>query len=482
LKRQVIRAMPWSLAESLVNGLAGLALTFILAWFLEPTEVGQATIALAVVGVIEIVAGLGMAEAVVGAKSGDTRVTDTAFTTVLLLAVVAAGTCAFLAAPVGRFYNDPHVAQLLAVAALILPVNALVAIPTALLIRKMRAAALTLRMMTGRVTTIFATAVLAYLHFGAWALVLGALIGSCTSLVVIALMTSRWPRLQFRQKEFRGLLKFGAAFSIERMLWNVMIRLFWLVLGYVHGPTILGYFQFAQRLIDETANLIQTFSIRFGLSFFSALERAGRDPTDAFLKASLLITAVAAPVFTGLALVLPDLIGAVFAAKWAPAAIVGQIVALGWVVSFPRVLVGPVLRARGRQGGLVLYAAVACVVTIVAGLLTSGQSLLVVALAWATRYVVGVPWGFYAINRYLGISPARQIAASARPVIAAALMAIVVLCVTTLLRDVSPIKRLIAEVAIGAGTYVIILALIDRATVRLGRALLVDMRQMMRAA
>ena len=154
LKRQVIGAVPWSIAEGLVNGLAGLALTFVLAWFFEPTEVGQATIALAIVGVIEIIAGIGLVEAFIGARSGDTLVSDTAFTAVFSLAVVAVVVCWFLAGPIGRFYDQPHVSELLQVAALILPVNAIAAIPTGLLVRKMRAAVLTLRMTTGRVVTI----------------------------------------------------------------------------------------------------------------------------------------------------------------------------------------------------------------------------------------------------------------------------------------------------------------------------------------
>lgn len=467
LKRQVIRAVPWSLAESVANGLAGVALMFVLAWLLEPSEIGQATIALSVVGIAEVIAGLGMVEALVGARSADTRVSDTAFTTVVVLAFVAAGACYLFAGPVGHLYDEPHVTELLQVAALILPVNALVAIPTALFIRKMRAAAVTLRMTVARVATILATGILAYLHFGAWALVLGTLAGSCVTLAIMLPMMSRVPRLRFSANEFRKLFVFGAALSIERLLWSLMIRLFWLALGYVHGPTILGLFQFAQRLIDESANLVQTFVIRFGLSLFAALERAGRDPTEAFLKATRLIAAVAVPIFTGLALVMPDLIGIFFAAKWQPAVIVAQVAALGWVVSFPRSLVGAVLRARGRQAGLVGYSALSCVLTVAAALMTGGHGLLIIALAWITRHFVGVPWSFYAIRRYLGTPVKRQIAASIRPMIAAALMAGAVSGVAILMQSHSAIERLIAEIATGVVVYAVALVLIDRETLRL---------------
>jgi O-antigen/teichoic acid export membrane protein len=478
LRRQVIRAVPWSVAESVVNGLAGVALIFILAWLLEPAEIGQATIALSVVGVAEIIAGLGMVEALVGARSGDTRTSDTAFTTVVVLAFGAAGACYLLAGPVGRFYHEPHVTDLLEVAALILPVNALVAIPTGLFIRKMRAAAVTLRMTAARVGTILATGILAYLHFGAWAVVLGTLIGSCVTLLVTLPMMPRLPRLRFSVMEFRKLFVFGAAMSIERLLWGLMARLFWLALGYVHGPAILGLFQFAQRLIDETALLVQTFVIRFGLSFFAALERAGRDPTEAFLKATRLITALATPIFAGIALIIPDLIGAIFDPKWAPAIIVAQVAALGWVVSFPRVLVGPVLRAKGHQAGLVGYAMLACVLTVTAGLMTAGHGLLIIALAWITRHFIGIPWSFYAIRRYLGVSVKRQVAASIRPIIAAALMGGAVFGIAILAQGYSTIERLIAEIATGVVVYAVAVALIDRETLRLLGAFAADLKRL----
>jgi O-antigen/teichoic acid export membrane protein len=478
LKRQVIRAVPWSVAESVVNGLAGVGLMFVLAWLLEPVEIGQATIALSVVGVAEVIAGLGMIEALVGARSSDTLVSDTAFTAVVAAALVAAGGCYFLAVPVGRLYHEPHVTELLQVAALILPVNALVAIPTGLFMRKMRAAAVALRMTVSRVATILATGILAYLHFGAWAVVLGTLIGSCVTLVAILPLMPRWPRLRFSAREFRKLFVFGAALCIERLLWGLMIRLFLLVLGYVHGPAILGLVRFAQRLIDESANLVQTFVIRFGLSLFAALERAGRDPTEAFLKATRLIAAVAVPIFAGLALVMPDLIGTVFASKWAPAVIVAQVAALGWVVSFPRSLVGAVLRARGRQAGLVGYAALACALTIAAGLMTGGQGLFIIALAWVTRHLVGIPWGFYAIHRYLGTPVKRQVAASIRPMIAAAIMAGAVTVVSMLMQGQSGIERLITEIAAGAAVYAAALALIDRETLHLLVGLVGDLKRL----
>jgi len=265
-------------------------------------------------------------------------------------------------------------------------------------------------------------------------------------------------------------------------MWSSMFRLFWLVIGYVHGPAVLGYFQFAQRFIEETANLVRAFLIRFGLSFFAALERAGKDPTEAYLKATRLVTAVTAPTFTGLALVMPDLFGTIFDSRWAPAVIVAQITALGWVIAFPRVLLGPVLRARGRQSEMLIYATVSCLLVVAGGLLSAGLGLFIVTLIWVSHQLIGLPISLYALNRHLRISPKRQVAAYVRPLVAAALMAGVVLGIEVLAQDWAAGKRLVALVAAGAASYIIAIALIDRATLRLGLTLLAEMRQIKRPA
>jgi hypothetical protein len=131
---------------------------------------------------------------------------------------------------------------------------------------------------------------------------------------------------------------------------------------------------------------------------------------------------------------------------------------------------------------LVIYAVLSSSVTLGAVLLTGGQGLLVIALAWLLHHFVGLPWSLYALNRYVGISPRRQIGASIRPLVATALMACAVLAVAALTKDFAQTARLIATVATGAASYFIAIAMIDRTTVQIGRSLFSDMVQLRRSA
>src|SRR5262249_38919050 len=141
LNRKVAAAVPWAVGEGVMNGLVGLGQIFLLTWLLTPADMGHAAIATAIVGTIEIIASMGISDAVVGAPSADTRLTDSAFTGAMMLAIGAAALSFAIAGPVGRLYGDPLISDLMRVAAITPPLNALLAIPSALLARKMRAAA-----------------------------------------------------------------------------------------------------------------------------------------------------------------------------------------------------------------------------------------------------------------------------------------------------------------------------------------------------
>ena len=465
LNRKVVAAVPWAVGEGVMNGIVGLGQIFLLTWLLKPVDMGHAAIVMAIVGTIEIIASMGIADAVVGAPSADTRLTDSAFTGAIVLALGAGALSFLIAGPVGRFYDDPLITDLMRGAALTPPLNALLAVPSGLLARKMRAAALTLRMTAGRIALLTSTAFFAYLHLGAWSIILGNIVGALISGLVLLMTMSRWPRLRYNHKDFTSLIRFGGALSFERLVWSLMTRFFWLIIGYIHGPTVLGYFQFAQRLVDETANLVQTFSIRFGLSIFAALKRAGRDPTEAFLNVTHLITLVASPLFMGIAVVMPDTMGSVFDARWAPGVEITQLAALGWVIAFPRSLVGPALRAQGHQSSLVGYAVVCCVVTLVGGALTGGQTLHFIGLAWVARHLIGLPWSFYAIDRYLKIGAWRQITSSVRPFLATLIMGAIVYALSHQLGAWPQLPRLCVLVATGGASYLVLVALLDRTTI-----------------
>ncbi|WP_179221885.1 oligosaccharide flippase family protein [Inquilinus limosus] len=449
LETRVVRAAPWAAAEALSNAVTGFASVLVAGWFLAPVDIGRAGIAISIVMLLGLISGFGIQESLVRHRSVHTSVTDTAFTGLVGIALVAVAACWILAFPVGWLFDDPQVPLLLGTMSLLLLLNAAMAVPVAILTRKMRANVLTRRMMLARVAQVAGIAALGYAGLGAWAMIGGMLFSNALSVVVLWAAMPRRPRFRFHAHEFRSLSSFGGSISLEMLLWQGTSRAFALMVGYFHGTAALGYFQFAQRLVEEAGNLIQGNIVRFGLSFFSDLERSSRDPSRVFLAATGLITAFGGPMFIGLLLVAPDLVPLVFGAKWVPAAPLVQIFAATWFFLLSRALVGPLLRAKGRQNILVLYAFVACVITLTSGLVTAQMPLVLVVLGWASRNLVSLPWSYLMVGRYGGIPAAQQLRAVVRPLLPMVLMAIFVIATQILLRDAGTGARLAASIVVG---------------------------------
>jgi teichuronic acid exporter len=274
--------------------------------FIAPVELGAASTAIATVAVIEVVSSAGLQEAVVRSRSADTDVTDTAFIMAMTFAVLGMVVCYLAALGVAAAFGDRRLIALVLVASLLLPFNALAAVPSAILRRKMRAGVLTRRIIAGKILGLFTLSIAGVSGLGSWSLVLANLATSLGSLVTILMAMNRWPRMRFARQEAGELLHFGAMVSAETILYTINTRTFGLLFGYFHGLAALGNFQLAVRLADEVANLIHNTVARFGLPFFAGKERMAADTKSSFLTGTQLIMAVTTPLFTGIALVAYD--------------------------------------------------------------------------------------------------------------------------------------------------------------------------------
>jgi O-antigen/teichoic acid export membrane protein len=92
------------------------------------------------------------------------------------------------------------------------------------------------------------------------------------------------------------------------------------MVGYLHGVTVLGFFQVGQRIVDECATLFQSFTIRYGVAYFAAHSRRRMDAREDLVNSSKTLAYAFMPVFAGLALCADSLVMSIFGPGWEPAA------------------------------------------------------------------------------------------------------------------------------------------------------------------
>jgi teichuronic acid exporter len=460
------------MGEAFFNTLYGVSVVVVIGRFIAPVELGAASMAIATVALIEVVSSVGLQEAVVRSKSADTDVTDTAFVMAMAFAVLGMVACFVAAFLVSAAFGDRRLITLVLVASLLLPFNALATVPSAILRRKMRAGALTRRMIAGKILGLFTLSIAGVSGLGSWSLVLANLATSLGSLVMILMAMKRWPRMRFAHQEAGELLHFGAMVSAESILYAINSRAFGLLFGYFHGLAALGNFQLAVRLTDEVANLIHNTIARFGMSFFAGKERMAADTSSSFLIGTQLIMAVTTPLFTGIALVAYDFTAVAFGSRWEDSAQFIQIIAISMAAGFQVILVGPVLRARGQQTILVSYAAFAAGFVMISCIATAQMPAVFGVIGFGSIQFVSTAFIAWTVQRHLQISLKVQSSNVIGPLAAAATMAVAVICFQLSLAGVTPIIRLVGSITIGMIVYSMALWFLSPAVVARAKGLL----------
>lgn len=457
------KATPWAVGGSVIASASTFLSTLIVARVLEPRDFGIAATAIAVPALIVSLIISPFNQSIVRAPSTDTKTVDQILSLLLILGVLGAAICFLIGLVVGHSNDDAQMFGLMAVSGLDCLLVAIMTVPSALLVRKMRTRELAMRTLGYKVVSIIATLVLALAGYGAWSLVVGILAGDLASCVLLWRSQLRIPRWRWPDRSMRELVSMSVWISAEQGLSSIAVRGFVILFGQFHGLAALGYLNFAVRLVDEAANLIATSVTRVAVAFFSAIERAGQSHARAFLIGTHAIMLIATPMLLGLAAVAPDLIPLLFGAKWIPAVFAVQVIAFFWSLRMSRLLAPSVLRAIGIQRSLAGNALIALIFSFAALFATARAPLMVAIAAYGVRILVTLPLGLRQLARSANIPVRQQIMVTAKPFAAALLMALVVTMLRTEFVDHLPAWQILAiSVFVGSVIYLSFLALFDR--------------------
>jgi O-antigen/teichoic acid export membrane protein len=455
------RAIPWAVFDGVFNAVYSAAMVLILGWFFLPSDLGLATVAQATAQLVEAAYSGGIQESMVRARCGHTRISDTAHCLAVAFSFAGMVVCGLVSIPLAYAYHSDQIVWLTLVAAATLPLNGLASIPSAILIRKMRTPLFTRRLVAAKLLSLTALILGALFKLGPWSIILASLASSSATLVLLYVSLTRWPRLRWTHSEARTLFRYGLLSSADLFCWIATSRLFSVLFGIFHGTEALGNFQFAQRLLDEIAALVQTAVGRLSLSYFAQLERTKGDMASAFQTGTRLLNTFAAPIFTGLALVASDLIPAAFNPRWASTIPYIWILAAVWVLAFSRILVPPILKAQGRPGLLLSFGLVKAVYAMAVVTATSGMAPIAAVLGWGSTELAMAPWCLIMAQRYLSVPLGRQIVQVLPALMAAAVMCGAVFALQHAAANFSSWHRLMLSIAAGFLSYSAAIYLID---------------------
>ena len=462
LTDRVRGAVLWRSGSQIVGQLVTWCATFLVIRMLAPSDYGLFAMAQAILVFLNLMSGWGFANALVRGESVTRLEIRQVFGMLLLLNVGLAIAQLALAPLAASYFQQPMVASLLSVQALLYLANPFIALPQALLARQMNFKRQAQVYLLAALISAATALACASAGWGVWTLVAAPFALFTTQAIGLTWMARSlvWP--SFRFAGAGHLFRYGSAMIAVQLCWFVQSQSDVFIAGRVVGPHELGLYTTALLL---TQILTAKFIPALNDVAFAAYSQIKGDPdavAAAFLKGVRLIMLVALPFCFGLAVTAEPLTLTALGPKWIEA--VPLVRLLAWSMAFMtlQLLFQPATNALGHARITLRVAIAGAVIMPVCFL--AGIQFGIAGLAWA--WLLGFPL-FTVVAAaislpVIGASAAGLGRAVAPGLIASAAMAAAVVGLDSLLPVMAAPARLAILVPFGAALYFGLLAAFAR--------------------
>lgn len=323
--RRIVNSVGWSAVETTGRHLAMFAVFVALARHLGPEAFGLAALAMVMPLILAAPVTKGIPEALIQRPEIDPLHLDSAFWLLVTVGAVLSAVTWFGADLIGKAFGEPLLGELVRWTCLVITIQAIAAVPTAILKRELRFRTFALRTLTGSITGGTVGIAMAISGFGVWSLVAMLIVQAATEAVVV-LLGSRWrPQLRYSHAHCTQLYGFAAPIAVSGV-WTILnSELPKIVLGSFLGPAAVGIYALARRPLELLSEVFLGPIIAIALP---AVSRIQTDLTkvDHFFNASTRMAAIAGfAVFVGFAAVAPIAVPLVFGEHWSNAVVTVQI-------------------------------------------------------------------------------------------------------------------------------------------------------------
>ena len=350
LKRTTLGGVKWTSTSTVIVVVVQLAQLMALARLLSAREFGLVAMVNIVLGLAQNISDMGVSAAVIHRQDVTKDQLSTLYWINILFGAFLYLLLLLFSPLVAAYFSEPQLTRLFTVSALVLLIN-----PIGTLFRVLRQKELHFRFIAAQdITVAFVTAcvtvILAYLHFGVWALVIGALVSSIVSafFYVIPGWKTWRPSLKFSISGVKGFLKFGSFQVGERIANNITYQLDQIIVGSLLGTAALGYYNFAFNLVMKPAAYLNPVVMRVAFPVFAKVQTETERLRRGYILTMKILASANAPLFAGLAVVAPIAMPVLFSNRWNATIPIVQILCLYAIVRSTGNPIGSLQLAKGR--------------------------------------------------------------------------------------------------------------------------------------
>lgn len=359
--RSIVRGFQWTYASVALQGFLKLAALMTLARLLTPRDFGLLSFALLCTNFVERIGQGGIGPAVVQLQDASKEAIATAWWMSVGLGILSAIIVGGFAGQVAIFFGEPQLAGIVRVLSFGCLLEALVAIPEALLQRELRCREIMIAdNLAYFVSMLGVCCVLAFSGWGVWSLVIAHVGLKFLRLLLLAWVAPECPWRPVSWSQVRYFTRMGLGFSLGRLLNFFSLQGDNFIVGRLLGTDALGMYNRAYQLMTLPAMYVGQV---FERVMFPAMARKQMDKQrlcKEFLLALEVLTLIALPTGVVMFILAEEIVLVGFGERWRSVIPVVSVLAFG--VFFRTAYkcsdtvvrsVGAVYRYAGRQA---LYA------------------------------------------------------------------------------------------------------------------------------
>ena len=246
---RTVRGMFWSYGSFVGVRLASLLTTAVLARLLDPKDFGLIALALTFMSFLDMLQGLGVADALVVAEDSQLAdESDSAFVVSTSVGLVLWAISAALGPLAAAVFHEPRLVVIMPAIGSTFFIQGLGSTHYALAMKSIDFRSRTTAELTEAVVRGVVGVALALTGLGVWALIGGYIAGSVAMSWVVWHLVEYAPRLRASRRHLRRLLTFGGALTGVGIMAAFLNQFDNIVVGRVLGATQLGFYSIATRL------------------------------------------------------------------------------------------------------------------------------------------------------------------------------------------------------------------------------------------
>lgn len=345
---RVRSAVAWRWGTQVLAQVITWTSTFMVVRLLDPSDYGLFAMTQVMLNALAFLNGYSFATSLIQADHIDKRRIGQVFGLLLIMNSCLA-LAQFLLAPVAAdYYGQPQVEPMLRVQAVIFLTTPFIALPSALLSRKIEFKNQGMVNLLCAVVGAGTALLLAWMGFGVWALVY-APIAMFTVKALGLTISARllvWPVFDFRGAG--DIISFGGALTVCQLFWIVQSQSDILIAGRAFDVHDLGLYAEALFVtLIVTARFLPPIN-EVAFPAYAELHKKGKPLAAPFLRTARTVVLVTAPLYVGLALTADAAILTLFGPKWTEMAPIAAGLALAMPFFALQIVCSPATNAIGR--------------------------------------------------------------------------------------------------------------------------------------